>query len=60
MQALATSAVPAAGPSINATDTLRQALSLMLWQRCSSLPVVDEQGLQVGVLQLDALMSQPR
>lgn len=60
MQALATSAVPAAGPCINATDNLRQALSLMLWQRCSSLPVVDEQGLQVGVLRLDALMSQPR
>jgi len=60
MQALATAAAPAAGPTLKATDNLRQALSLMLWQRCSSLPVVDEQGLQIGVLQLDALMSRPR
>jgi osmoprotectant transport system ATP-binding protein len=60
MQAMATAAAPAAGPRVKATDNLRQALSLMLWHRCSSLPVVDEQGLQVGVLQLDALMSRPR
>ncbi|MDX1369419.1 ABC transporter ATP-binding protein [Pseudomonas sp.] len=60
MQALATAAAPAAGPRIKATDTLRQALSLMLWHRCSSLPVVDEQGRQVGVLRLDALMSRPQ
>ncbi|MDX1724225.1 MAG: ABC transporter ATP-binding protein [Pseudomonas sp.] len=60
MQALATAAAPAAGPRIKATDTLRQALSLMLWHRCSSLPVIDEQGRQVGVLQLDALMSRPQ
>lgn len=60
MQALATTAAPAAGPRVMATDNLRQALSLMLWHRCSSLPVVDEQGLQVGVLQLDALMSRPQ
>jgi osmoprotectant transport system ATP-binding protein len=60
MQALVTAVIPAAGPCIKATDNLRQALSLMLWQRCSSLPVVDEQGLQVGVLQLDALMSRPQ
>jgi osmoprotectant transport system ATP-binding protein len=60
MQAMATAAAPAAGPRVKATDNLRQALSLMLWHRCSSLPVVDEQGLQVGVLQLDTLMSRPR
>jgi osmoprotectant transport system ATP-binding protein len=60
MQAMATATAPAAGPTLKATDNLRQALSLMLWQRCSSLPVVDEQGLQIGVLQLDALMSRPR
>lgn len=60
MQALATPAVPAAGPTLNASDSLRQALSLMLWHRCSSLPVVDAQGLQVGVLQLDALLSRPQ
>jgi osmoprotectant transport system ATP-binding protein len=57
MQALATPAIPAAGPTLKVTDSLRQALSLMLWHRCSSLPVVDAQGLQVGVLQLDALMN---
>lgn len=60
MQALATPAIPAAGPTLNASDSLRQALSLMLWHRCSSLPVVDAQGLQVGVLQLDALLSRPQ
>jgi osmoprotectant transport system ATP-binding protein len=60
MQPLATAAEPAAGPRLKATDNLRQALSLMLWQRCSSLPVVDEQGLQIGVLQLDALLSRPQ
>lgn len=60
MQAMATAAAPAAGPRIKATGNLRQALSLMLWQRCSSLPVVDEQGLQVGVLRLDALLENPR
>jgi osmoprotectant transport system ATP-binding protein len=60
MQPLATAAAPAAGPRLKATDNLRQALSLMLWQRCSSLPVVDEQGLQIGVLQLDALLSRPQ
>ncbi|WP_372868474.1 ABC transporter ATP-binding protein [Pseudomonas sp.] len=60
MQALATAAVPAAGPTLKVTDSLRQALSLMLWHRRSSLPVVDAQGLQVGVLQLDALMSRPQ
>ena len=60
MQALATAAAPAAGPRIKATDTLRQALSLMLWHRCSSLPVIDEQGRQVGVLRLDALMGRPQ
>jgi hypothetical protein len=32
----------------------------MLWHRRSSLPVVNAQGLQVGVLQLDALMSRPQ
>ncbi|WP_324731602.1 ABC transporter ATP-binding protein [Pseudomonas paeninsulae] len=57
MQALATPVVPAAGPTLKDSDSLRQALSLMLWHRCSSLPVVDTQGLQVGVLQLDALMN---
>ena len=57
MQPLAPAIAPAAGPRAKTTDNLRQALSLMLWHRCSSLPVVDEQGLQVGVLQLDALMS---
>jgi osmoprotectant transport system ATP-binding protein len=60
MQALATPAIPAAGPTLKSSDSLRQALSLMLWHRCSSLPVVDAQGLQVGVLQLDALMSRPQ
>jgi osmoprotectant transport system ATP-binding protein len=60
MQAMATAAAPADGPRLKATDNLRQALSLMLWQRCSSLPVVDEQGRQIGVLQLDALLSRPR
>lgn len=60
MQALATPAIPAAGPTLKASDSLRQALSLMLWHRCSSLPVVDAQGLQVGVLQLDALLSRPQ
>jgi osmoprotectant transport system ATP-binding protein len=60
MQPLATAAEPAAGPRLKATDNLRQALSLMLWQRCRSLPVVDEQGLQIGVLQLDALLSRPQ
>lgn len=60
MQTLATAAAAVDGPRIKATDTLRQALSLMLWHRCSSLPVVDEQGLQIGVLQLDALMSRPQ
>ncbi|MFZ3202448.1 MAG: ABC transporter ATP-binding protein [Pseudomonas sp.] len=62
MQALATATATAAveGPRVMATDNLRQALSLMLWHRCSSLPVVDEQGRQVGVLQLDALMSRPQ
>ncbi|WP_300651599.1 ABC transporter ATP-binding protein [Pseudomonas sp.] len=60
MQALATAAVPASGPTLKVTDSLRQALSLMLWHRRSSLPVVDAQGLQVGVLQLDALMSRPQ
>ncbi|MCG4451849.1 ABC transporter ATP-binding protein [Pseudomonas sp. MMS21-TM103] len=60
MQALATAAIPAAGPALKVTDSLRQALSLMLWHRRSSLPVVDAQGLQVGVLQLDALMSRPQ
>ncbi|MDP3977516.1 MAG: ABC transporter ATP-binding protein [Pseudomonas sp.] len=59
MQTLATAAAAVDGPRIKATDTLRQALSLMLWHRCSSLPVVDEQGQQIGVLQLDALMSRP-
>jgi osmoprotectant transport system ATP-binding protein len=57
MQALATAAAAVDGPRIKATDSLRQALSLMLWHHCSSLPVVDEQGLQVGVLRLDALLS---
>ncbi|MDT4890265.1 hypothetical protein FQZ97_1270860 [compost metagenome] len=60
MQALTTTAAPAAGPRIKATDNLRQALSLMLWHRCSSLPVVDEQGRQVGVLRLDSLLDRPR
>ena len=60
MQVLATAAAPLAGPRIKATDNLRQALSLMLWHRCSSLPVVDEQGRQVGVLRLDALLDWPR
>ncbi|WP_172144272.1 MULTISPECIES: ABC transporter ATP-binding protein [Pseudomonas] len=60
MQAMVTAAAPAAGPRVKATDNLRQALSLMLWHRCSSLPVVDEQGRQIGVLQLDALMSRPQ
>jgi len=60
MQTLATAAAPAAGPRIKTTDNLRQALSLMLWHRCSSLPVVDEQGLQVGVLRLDALLERPQ
>lgn len=60
MQTLGTVTAAVDGPRIKATDTLRQALSLMLWHRCSSLPVVDEQGLQVGVLQLDALMSRPQ
>jgi osmoprotectant transport system ATP-binding protein len=60
MQPLAPAIAPAAGPRVKATDNLRQALSLMLWQRCRSLPVVDEQGLQIGVLQLDALLSRPR
>lgn len=60
MQALATPAIPAAGPTLKASDSLRQALSLMLWHRCSSLPVVDAQGVQVGVLQLDALLSRPQ
>ncbi|MNF12549.1 CBS domain protein [compost metagenome] len=60
MQALATATAAVDGPRIKATDTLRQALSLMLWHRCSSLPVVDEQGRQVGVLRLDALLDRPR
>lgn len=60
MQGMATAAAPATGPRVKATDNLRQALSLMLWHRCSSLPVVDEQGLQVGVLQLDALLESPQ
>ncbi|SFP96938.1 ABC transporter ATP-binding protein [Pseudomonas borbori] len=60
MQVLTTAAAPLAGPRIKATDNLRQALSLMLWHRCSSLPVVDEQGRQVGVLRLDALLDRPR
>ncbi|HLA32560.1 MAG TPA: ABC transporter ATP-binding protein [Pseudomonas sp.] len=60
MQTLATAAAPVAGPRIKTTDNLRQALSLMLWHRCSSLPVVDEQGLQVGVLRLDALLERPQ
>ena len=56
MQALAAPAALVAGPALKATDSLRQALSLMLWQRCASLPVVDEQGRQIGVLQLEALL----
>ncbi|MDA7085338.1 ABC transporter ATP-binding protein [Pseudomonas sp. SA3-5] len=60
MQALARPTSAVTGPRIKATDSLRQALSLMLWHRCSSLPVVDDQGRQVGVLQLDALMSRPQ
>ncbi|MDM8347491.1 ABC transporter ATP-binding protein [Pseudomonas sp. sp1636] len=60
MQALVTTAEPVAGPRLKATDNLRQALSLMLWHRCGSLPVVDEQGRQIGVLQLDTLLSRPR
>ncbi|MCY1537608.1 hypothetical protein D9M68_731100 [compost metagenome] len=56
MQALATPGPVIEGPAIKAGDSLRQALSLMLWQRCTSLPVVDEQGVQVGVLHLDALL----
>ncbi|WP_228141745.1 CBS domain-containing protein [Marinobacter sp. X15-166B] len=39
--------------SIGEADSLRHALSLMLWQKTDHLPVVDEAGQQTGVLTLD-------
>ena len=44
------------GPSLQATDSIRVALSLMLTHHCRSLPVLDQQGNQVGVLHLDQLL----
>ncbi|WP_151703138.1 ABC transporter ATP-binding protein [Nitrincola alkalilacustris] len=44
------------GPSLQATDSIRVALSLMLTHHCRSLPVLDQQGNQIGVLHLDQLL----
>ncbi|WP_409523099.1 ABC transporter ATP-binding protein [Nitrincola sp. MINF-07-Sa-05] len=44
------------GPSLQATDSIRVALSLMLTHHCRSLPVLDQQGIKVGVLHLDQLL----
>ncbi|GAA3565289.1 ABC transporter ATP-binding protein [Marinobacter xestospongiae] len=41
--------------SVGAQDSLRQALSVMLWQQLSELPVVDDQGLELGVLTRERL-----
>lgn len=56
MQPLNAPGLRVVGPALKTADSLRQALSLMLWQRCTSLPVVDEQGVQVGVLHVDSLL----
>lgn len=40
---------------IKETDSLRQALSLILWQNTDQLPVLGEFGKQTGVLTLDQL-----
>ncbi|MET1076793.1 MAG: ABC transporter ATP-binding protein [Pseudomonas sp.] len=45
--------------SIAAQDSLRQALSLMLWHRIDALAVHDGQGEIRGVLPIDALLQSP-
>ncbi|MGE8362655.1 ABC transporter ATP-binding protein [Pseudomonas sp.] len=57
MQPLASPGAVIEGVVIRANDSVRQAISLMLWQRCDSLPVVDEQNVQVGVLHLGRLLN---
>ncbi|MDH1265127.1 ABC transporter ATP-binding protein [Pseudomonas sp. GD03944] len=57
MQPLASPGAVIEGGVIRANDSVRQAISLMLWQRCDSLPVVNEQGVQVGVLHLGHLLN---
>ncbi|MEX6501574.1 ABC transporter ATP-binding protein [Pseudomonas zhanjiangensis] len=45
--------------SVGVTDSLRQALSLMLWHRTGELCVRDEQGNPVGLLPIAALLRGP-
>lgn len=53
---------PGTGPgapethAIGPDESMRQALSLMLWHRCDSLAVVDDSGRQVGTLGLRDLL----
>lgn len=44
------------GPSLQVSDSIRVALSLMLTHQCRRLPVMDQLGVQVGVLHLDQLL----
>ncbi len=37
-------------PGVREHETLRQALSLMLWQGTESLPVMDEDGAEIGII----------
>ncbi|MGE8498199.1 MAG: ABC transporter ATP-binding protein [Pseudomonas sp.] len=57
MQPLGSPGAVIDGVTLKTTDSLRQAVSLMLWQRCRSLPVVNEQGVQVGVLHLGRVLN---
>jgi len=56
MQPLGTAGTRVEGLCIKACDSVRQAISIMLWQRCDRLSVVDGDGIQVGILYLDSLV----
>jgi osmoprotectant transport system ATP-binding protein len=46
---------PAGGPQAPATATLREALSLMLTEGADRVVVVDERGIAVGILEVEAV-----
>ncbi|GGX78303.1 ATP-binding protein [Litchfieldella qijiaojingensis] len=56
MQPLGTSRPSRSDPSVGIDDSLRLALSLMLWHHCESLTVVDGTGRPVGTLSLHDLL----
>ncbi len=64
LQRVAAHMLPLQGPppavAVGAEDSLRQALSLMLWHRTGELCVRDGQGNAIGLLPIGVLLQSPR